>query len=155
MTQFRTVGPSTGRMPAVSAPASRSRSSAGAGKSAPHLATTPTSPVQVSAAAAACTVLPPSVPIWLLPSGWMTSSMVRLPTIITGRPVTRGTVTGCSCSFGRDLLVGQVQVDAAALVVQERADVPQHAGRDHAAHELQRQVRGHGERGPDRLGHDE
>src|SRR5579859_7779202 len=122
MTQLRTVGPSMGLMPPVSAPAARSRSRAAAGKSVPHLATTPTSPVQVSAAAAACTVLPPSVPIWLLPSDWMTSSMVRLPTMITGR-----TVTGCS-SFGRDLLVGQVQVDAAALVVQERADIPQRAG---------------------------
>ena len=84
MTQFLTVGPSTGLMPPVSAPASRSRLSAAAGKSAPHRATTPTSRTQVSAAAAACTEFPPSVPIWLLPSAWMTSSMVRLPMMITG-----------------------------------------------------------------------
>ena len=85
MTQFRTVGPSMGRMPPVSAPASRRRPIARAGKSAPQRATMPTPPTQVSAAAQACTVLPPSVPIWLLPSGWMTSSMVRLPTMMTGR----------------------------------------------------------------------
>src|ERR1700721_983795 len=84
MTQFRTVGPSIERTPVVSAPAARSRPIAPAGKSAPQRATTPTARVHVSAAAAACTVLPPSVPIWLLPSAWITSSMVGLPMMPAG-----------------------------------------------------------------------
>jgi hypothetical protein len=42
MTQFRTVGPSMGRMPPVSAPASRRRPIAAAGKSGPQRATMPT-----------------------------------------------------------------------------------------------------------------
>ncbi len=41
-TQLRTVGPATGRSPRVSIPASRTRSSAAVGKSAPTRATTPT-----------------------------------------------------------------------------------------------------------------
>src|SRR5579875_1798281 len=168
MTQFRTVGPRICRMPPMSAPASRSRASVPAGKSVPHRATTPTSPVQVSAAAAAWTQLPPSVPIWLLPSARMTSSMVRLPTMITGRAPTaqagpgpaavtrhpraaRSGTRSLLLLLWRDFLVGQVQVDSAASVVDQRARVPQRAHGNHAEHELHRQVRGHGELGTDGL----
>src|SRR5215471_6367040 len=135
-------------MPEMSAPASRRRPSAAAGKSAPLRATIPTSPVQARAAAAACTELPPSVPIWLVPSGWITSSIVRLPTMMTGRR-TAGEA-GCATRLLRgDLFEGQVQVNAAPLVDQIGADVPEHPRRHHAEHELHRQVRGHGEGGAD------
>src|SRR4029077_13325787 len=140
MTQFLTVGPSTGLMPPVAAAASRSRLSAAAGKSAPHRATIPTWRTQVSAAAEACTELPPSVPIWLLPSAWMTSSMVRLPMTMTGRmPAAPGSaaagITGHSRAAGAktcallrgDFLVGEVHVDATTPVVEQRADVPEDA----------------------------
>src|ERR1700739_488681 len=158
MTQFRTVGPSMCRTPPVSAPASRSRSIASAGKSAPQRATIPTSGNQVSAAADACTELPPSVPIWLVPSARMTSSIVRLPITMTGRmPAAPGSaavgITGQSraveartCSLLRgNLFVGQVHVDAAPPVVDQRAEVPENAHGDDAEHELDREVRGHGE----------
>src|SRR5215472_961735 len=150
MTQLRTVGPSMCRTPPASAPASRRRSIASAGKSAPHRATILTSRNQVRAAAQACTELPPSVPIWLLPSAWMTSSMVRLPMTTTGRtPAAAGSaavgITGWSLAVGAktwellrgDFFVCQVHVDAAPPVVKERAEVPQDACGDYAKHEFQ------------------
>src|SRR5712664_2233068 len=86
----------------------------------------------------------------------MTSSMVRLPMMITGRTWGMlGYFLTLYPSLWRDFLVSQVQVDATAPVVQERADVPQHARGHHAEHELHRQVRGHGELGADRLVRDE
>src|SRR5215469_10315504 len=168
MTQFRTVGPSMCRTPRVSAPAWRRRSIASAGKSAPQRATIATSRNQVRTAAETCTELPPRVPIRLLPSAWITSSMVRLPMTITGRmPAAPRSpaagITSQSRAAGAktlallrgDFLIGEVHVDAAAPVVEQRAEVPEDARGDHAEHELHRQVRGNGELGADRLVEDE
>src|SRR5580704_7469704 len=104
MTQFRTVGPSTGRIPAVSNPALRRRLSAASGKSEPRRATRPTRTPQTFAAVAAWIVLPPGEAMVVSPDACTTSSIVRLPMTITSRSLVTGRPVLSCVGFGRATL---------------------------------------------------